>query len=86
MIGRLRELELRRSLLVARSDAQRAALAVAVIPLARPLVAFDRVVAAVRSHPVLAGLAVGGLALLGRNRLLAWAARAALALSVLRRG
>lgn len=74
MIGRLRELEMRRALLVARSELQRAALAVTVAPLARPLAALDRAVASVRAHPLLAALAGGAFALLGPRRLLAWAA------------
>jgi len=85
MIGRLRELDLRRMLLVERSGAERAALGTAAAPLVRRLAAVDRVVASVRAHPVLAAAAVGAVALLGPRRLLAWVARAAALYSLLAR-
>ena len=86
MIPYLRELERRRLALVQRSAHERAALAAAASPLARKLTAVDRVVGAVRAHPVLAGAAVGAVAFLGPSRLLAWIARAAAVYSVLRAG
>lgn len=85
MIPYLREIERRRIALVERSTAQRAALTDAASPLAHKLAAIDRVVAALRGHPVLLGLAAGAVAFLGPSRLLAWAARAATAYSLLRR-
>jgi hypothetical protein len=84
MIGRLRELEVRRMVLVERSAAERAAIAAAVSPLARGVAAIDRIVGSVRAHPILAVAAAGAVAL-GRTRLLDWVARGAAIYSLLRR-
>jgi hypothetical protein len=84
MIGRLRELEVRRMVLVERSAAERAAIAAAVSPLARGVAAIDRIVGSVRAHPILAVAAAGAVAL-GRARLLDWVARGAAIYSLLRR-
>jgi len=84
VIGRLRELEVRRMVLVERSAAERAAIAAAVSPLARGVAAIDRIVGSVRAHPILAVAAAGAVAL-GRTRLLDWVARGAAIYSLLRR-
>jgi hypothetical protein len=81
----LRELERRRIALVQRSTAERAALADAASPLVRKLAAVDRLVAAFRARPVLVVAAAAAVAFVGPSRLLAWAARAAAAYSLLRR-
>lgn len=75
----------RRAELIARSAAQRAALAVAAEPLVRKVAAVDRVVGYVRRHPVVAALAVGGVALLGPHRLWVLGARAVTLYTLLRR-
>jgi len=84
VIGRLRELEVRRMVLVERSAAERAAIAAAASPLARKAAAIDRIVASVRAHPILAIAAAAAVAL-GRGRLLDWVTRGAAAYSLLRR-
>lgn len=70
-----RHLASRRDALIARSRAQRLEIACALEPFTRKLSAVDRTVAAVRAHPVVAGIAAGALALLGPRTLLRWAAR-----------
>jgi hypothetical protein len=84
MIGRLRELEVRRMALVERSAAERAAIAAQVWPLARGVAAVDRIVGSVRAHPILA-IAAAGAVVLGRGRLIDWVARGAAVYSLLRR-
>ena len=74
MIGRLAD---RREALVARSVAQRARLSAQLEPVARKLATVDRVTSGFRSHPILAGCAVGALSLLGPGRLLSWGLRLA---------
>ena len=86
MIATARRLARRRQALVALADAQRAELAVALRPAARRLAALDRMVAAVRRHPLLYSVAAVALALLGPRRLLPWALRAAPFVGFLRRG
>ncbi len=85
MIGALRTLALRREVLVARSEAQRAALARAAAPFSSKLAAADRLGRSIRSHPIVAALGVGAIALLGGRRLLGWAARGLAVLSLVRR-
>lgn len=86
MIAYLRELERRRLVLVERSAAQRAALAEAAAPITRRLALADRVVATMRAHPLLTGLAAGAIVFLGKQRLFAWAVRAVGLYSLLRLG
>jgi hypothetical protein len=74
MIGRLAD---RREALVSRSVAQRSRLAEELAPAARKLATVDRVTAGLRSHPILAGCAVGALALVGPGKLLRWSVRLA---------
>jgi hypothetical protein len=73
----IRTLQRRREALVLRSTAQRARLSARLAPAARKLAAADRLVAAVQAHPVIAGIAATGLALIGGRRLLRWALRIA---------
>lgn len=77
MIFMIRALEIRRRALVVRSAIQRGRLSAQLVPAARRLAAADRVVAALRAHPVMAGIAVTGLALIGVRPLLRWAVRIA---------
>lgn len=84
MMG-LRSLARRREALVRRSAACRMQIAAGLEPLARKLAAADRAVAAVRSHPVLAGIAASALALIGPRALLRWTLRAMPVYSLLRR-
>jgi hypothetical protein len=74
MIGRLAG---RREALVARSAAQRLRLSGQFAPFGRKLATVDRVTAGLRSYPVLAGCAVGALALVGPGKLLHWTLRIA---------
>lgn len=85
MTGPLARLRLRRERLVAESARQRAELAGRLAPLTRRLGAADRAVGALRAHPVVAGLAVGAVALLGPRALLGWAARLLPVYTLLRR-
>jgi hypothetical protein len=75
----------RRKELVARSAAQRAALTASAEPLVRKAASLDRVVGYVRRNPIIAGLAVGGVALLGPRRLWELGARAVTLYTLLRR-
>jgi hypothetical protein len=75
----------RREELIARSAAQRAALAVSAEPLVRKAASFDRVVGAVRRNPVVAAVAVGAVALLGPRRIWELGARAITLYTLLRR-
>lgn len=81
----LRRLALRREALVARSGACRAEIASGLEPLARRLAVADRALAALKSHPVIAGLAAGAVALIGPRALLRWTLRALPVYSLLRR-
>lgn len=85
MIATARRLARRRQALVALAGAQRAELAAALRPAARRVAALDRMVAAVRRHPLLYSVAAVALALLGPRRLLPWALRAAPLVAILRR-
>jgi hypothetical protein len=75
----------RRHELIARSAAQRAALAVSAEPLVRRTASLDRMIGYVRRNPIIAGLAVGGVALLGPRRLWELGARAVTLSTLLRR-
>jgi hypothetical protein len=74
MTGRLAE---RRAALVTLSIAQRTRLSDQLAPVARKLATVDRVTSGLRSHPLLAGCAVGAISLLGPGRLLRWSFRLA---------
>jgi hypothetical protein len=65
----------RRAALVARSAAQRAQILAQVAPVARKLAAADRVVAALRAHPLITAIAAACLALIGPGKVLRWALR-----------
>jgi hypothetical protein len=85
VIGRLREIQVRRMVLVERSTAERAAIAAAASTFTRKLAAVDRIAASVRAHPFLAIAAAGAVALAGRSRLINWVLRGATVYSLLRR-
>jgi len=61
MKGRLLELEQRRNRLVERSAALRASMSAAAGPVTRKAEAADRMIAAIRSRPLLAAIGVGAL-------------------------
>jgi hypothetical protein len=73
--GHQQELARRRRELLERSAAQRSALVANAEPLLRKAAALDRIVAVVRRHSVVAGLAVGAVALLGSRQLFAMTTR-----------
>jgi hypothetical protein len=73
----LREQTDRREALVLRSTVQRARLSALLAPAAQGLAAADRVAATLRAHPILAGIGVAGLLLIGPRRLVRWAIRGA---------
>jgi hypothetical protein len=83
MISMSRALEDRRRALVLRSTLQRLRISVQAAPAARRLAAVDRVVTTLRAHPVAAGIALTGLALIGPRTLFRWAMRVAPAYSLL---
>ena len=85
MIFGARELQRRRIGLVARCSSQRAAIAAAAGPLAAKAVAADRVLTAVRVHPIIATLAAGALAGLVPRVLPPWLTRVLLLYSLVRR-
>ena len=62
-------LDLERQELVARSASQRSAILAGTQPLLQHAQRLDRIVGTVRSHPLIAGLAVTGVALLGSRKL-----------------
>jgi hypothetical protein len=80
-----RELRDRRKALVSLSTAQRNAVGARLAPARRSLAAADRVTAALRAHPVAAGLAAAAIALAGPRRLLRWIVRVAPVYSLLSR-
>jgi hypothetical protein len=71
------ELQDRREALVLRSTLQRLRISVQMAPAARRLAAVDRVLATLRAHPIAAGVALTGLALIGPRALFRWAMRVA---------
>jgi hypothetical protein len=75
MISMIRTLEGRREALVVRALIQRERLSAQWAPAARRLAATDRVVTALRTHPVMTGLAVAGVALMGPGALWRWVVR-----------
>ncbi len=75
-------LAVRKERLIARSDAQRAAIATSLHGLERPLAVLDRgatAVAGLRGHPVLVGAGVAAIVVLGRRSLFRWAGRGIMA-------
>lgn len=85
MIFGARELQRRRIALIARSSAERASIAAAVGPLASKAAAADRVLTAVRVHPIIATMAAGAVAGLVPRVLPPWLTRVMLLYSLLRR-
>ena len=85
MIFGARELQRRRIGLVARCSSQRASIAAAAGPLTAKAGAVDRVLSAVRVHPIIATLAAGALAGLVPRVLPAWLTRLLLLYSLARR-
>jgi hypothetical protein len=80
-----RELERRRTGLVAQCSAQRASIAAAAVPLAAKAAALDRVLTMVRVHPIIATLAAGAVAGLVPRVMPPWLTRLWLLYSLLRR-
>ncbi len=62
-------LAVEREALIARSASQREALIAGTEPLLRQAAAFDRVVGSVRRHPLVTGLAVTAVALVGSRKI-----------------
>jgi len=85
MIFGNRELRARRALLVERCAAQRAAIDATVQPLAAKAAAGDRILTAVRVHPIALTLAAGAIAGLIPRLLPGWLTRVLLVFSFLRR-
>ncbi|HYL91423.1 MAG TPA: hypothetical protein VEU32_21920 [Burkholderiales bacterium] len=75
----------RRERLVASSTAQRARLVADCEPLGRAAATLDRIVGPIRRHPVIATLAVTGVALLGSRKVFDLASRAVTIYMLLRR-
>jgi hypothetical protein len=80
-----RELRQRRALLLERCAAQRSAIAATVEPLAVKAAAADRVLTAVRVHPIVLTLAAGAIAGLIPRLIPPWLTRVLLVFSFLRR-
>ena len=85
MIFGLRELRARRTALVERCAAGRAAIVAAGTPIAARAATIDRLVGSVRAHPVVATLVGGAVAGLLPRLLPAWAARVLVLYSLLRK-
>jgi hypothetical protein len=85
MTRHLRELESRRLELVARSAAQRVAIAGAAAPFVVKLAALDRIRATVRKHPVAVAAVACGVAAFGSRSLMLWATRALAVYALIRR-
>jgi 3-dehydroquinate dehydratase len=85
VIGDLRELQQRRAELVERSTALRAALFEAAVPIVQKAASADRVVTALRNHPVVTAVAVGAVAIMGTRSLLPWLTRALTLFALLKR-
>ncbi len=75
----------RREELVERSKSQRAALIAGAEPLLEKAAALDRVVESVRRHPVMAGVAVGAVVLMGSRKFFDFATRALTLYALIRR-
>jgi hypothetical protein len=71
---------------VLRSFVQRTQILVQISPVARKLAAADRVIAALRVRPVVAAVALTGLALIGPRVLVRWALRLAPIYALFNRG
>ncbi len=84
MIGDLRRLQRRRAALVERSTELRAGLVRDAAPIVRKAAGADRVVAALRRHPVLIAVAAGVVAVAGR-KVLPWLTRALTLYALLKR-
>jgi len=85
MIGDLRELQRRRAELIERSTALRAALLEAATPIAQKAATADRIVTALRKHPVVTAVAVGAVAVVGTRSLVPWLTRAVTLFALLKR-
>jgi hypothetical protein len=85
MIAMSRALQDRREALVLRSTLLRLRMSLQMAPAARKLATVDRVVATLRSHPIAAGVALTGLALIGPSTLFRCALRIAPLYSLLAR-
>ena len=85
MIFGLRQLQRRRERLVERCAAQRSAIAAAAEPFAAKAAAADRILTAVRVHPIALTLAAGALAGLLPRLLPPWLTRVLLVFSFLKR-
>ena len=82
----LREgLAARREALIAQSATQRSAIISSVQPLLRGAATLDRIVAPIRRHPLIAALAVTGVALLGSRKIVDLATRAVTIYMLVRR-
>jgi len=81
----VRQIEARRAALVERCTGLRASLQAAGAPLGARLVAADRLVSTIRSHPLVFSAAATALTAIGRRILPAWLARGFLVYSLLRR-
>ena len=84
MIARLLALQQRRVALVARSEEQRAELTANVASLAPRLRSLDRVISAVRAHPLAASAGTLALMFAGARTVVRWALRILPLYSVLR--
>lgn len=78
-------LAMRREALVAQSTLQRDAIVASSAPLLRGAATLDRIAAPIRRHPVLAAVAVGGVALLGSRKIFDLATRAVTIYMLVRR-
>jgi hypothetical protein len=85
MSRREQSLAERREELVARSAAQRAAVASDAEPLIRNAATADRILTKLRRYPVVIGVAAAGVALLGSRRIFDLASRALTLYALLRR-
>ena len=85
MIGDLRELQRRRAELVERSTALRAALLLAASPIVQKAATADRIVAALRKHPLFTAVAVGAVAVVGTRSLAPWLTRVLTLYTLLKR-
>jgi YqjK-like protein len=81
----LRQLQRRRIGLVARCAEQRASIAAAARPIGEKAAAADRIVAAVRAHPIALTLAAGAVAGLLPRVVPSWLTRVLLVFSFLKR-
>jgi hypothetical protein len=85
MIGELRELQRRRAGLVERSTALRAALLQAATPIVQKAATVDRIVTALRNHPLVTAVAVSAVVFAGARSLLPWLTRALTLYGLLKR-